>query len=239
MSTNIENANALMTLLWGDVTPPKRGPKPTLTLQAIAQLGIAIADAEGLAAVTMQRVAEGLDVTKMALYRYVPGKAELVALMIDLGLGQPDKLRGKRRAWRSALVDWSRQLFVKFSEHPWALEATLGARIMGPNELGWLESALAALLGTGLEGGEMLDVVVTLLGHVRNLAQHVSALQSHQPEHALNQTLAAVLRGREAQFPALTRVLSDSSARGAQDQALEFGLNRILDGVEALLESRR
>ena len=68
---------------WAPRPRPTRGPKPALTLGQIADAAIAVADAEGLAAVSMQRVAADLGYTKMSLYRYLPGKAELVAAMIE------------------------------------------------------------------------------------------------------------------------------------------------------------
>ncbi|MDZ5442728.1 TetR/AcrR family transcriptional regulator C-terminal domain-containing protein [Micromonospora sp. 4G57] len=227
----------LYELLWGTPSPPRRGPRPTLTLPAIARAGIAIADADGLDGLTMQRVAESLDVTKMALYRYVPGKAELVALMIETAVGEPPAAPAGA-GWRDQLDDWARQLFDRFRRHPWALTATVGARVMGPNELGWLERALAALTGTGLNGGEMLDVAVLLLGHARNLAQQVSALDTGTPEQALESGLADLLRGREERFPALVAAVESAAAHAAQDQALDFGLARILDGVDLLIETR-
>lgn len=109
---------------------------------------------------------------------------------------------------------------------------------MGPNELAWLEQALAALTGTALDGAEKLDVVVTLVGHVRNLAQQLAAIAADKPEHALENSLLAVLRGREDSFPALTAALRRGNTRGGRDQALDFGLNRILDGVAVLIERR-
>ncbi|WP_258025459.1 TetR/AcrR family transcriptional regulator, partial [Streptomyces bambusae] len=86
-----EQWEAAVRLLWGPHPPakPARGPKRGLTLDAVAAAGVAIADAEGLAGVSMQRVAGELGVTKMALYRYLPGKAELVALMVEAALGVP------------------------------------------------------------------------------------------------------------------------------------------------------
>lgn len=225
-------------LLWGHRSGPKRGPRPTLSVAAIAHTGIEIADADGLAAVTMQRVAAALGVTKMALYRYVPGKVELVALMTDTGLGEPPSLRGVPGGWRARLDAWARQMFDRFWRHPWALETTVGARAIGPNELGWLEQAIAALSGSGLDGGEMLDVAATLAGHVRTIAQQGTALAGDAPEHAMTSAFEALLRGRERRFPALTAALG-SAAHGSQGQALEFGLGRILDGVELLINSRR
>ena len=76
-------------LLWGTRQRPRRGPKPSLSLERIVTEAIALADAEGLANLSMQHLAERLGCAKMALYRYVPGKAEMVALMLDAGLGDP------------------------------------------------------------------------------------------------------------------------------------------------------
>jgi AcrR family transcriptional regulator len=222
-------AETATTLLWRQPATSKRGPKPTLSLDAIAAAGIEIADADGLAAVTMQRVAERLGVTKMALYRYVPGKVELVALMIDLGIGEPPPLTG---GWRPKLDTWARRMFDRFSAHPWTLEATVGARAIGPNELGWLEQAVAALTGTGLAGSQMLDVAATLTGHVRMIAQQAAAVPAGDPEQAMGDAMGALLTGREDRFPALTAAMSDPDGR---DQAFDFGLRCILDGVESLV----
>jgi AcrR family transcriptional regulator len=223
-------------LLWQPQAMPRRGPRPTLTLAAIAGAGIAIADADGLAALTMQRVAERLGVTKMALYRYVPGKAELVALMIELGVGVPPA--GRPDDWRSALDGWARAMFARFHAHPWSLEATLGVRVVGPNELGWLEYAIAAMDGTGLSGAERLDVAVTLLGHVRNLAQQVAAIPG-PAEAALESSLGMLVKGREDRFPAVASALASAAAGDGQDQGLGFGVGLILDGVALLVAERR
>lgn len=80
-------AKESLALLWGEQEPPSRGPKPSLTAGRIAQAGIEIADGEGLDAVSLARVAKEFGVTAMALYRYVPGKTELLDLMVDLAIG--------------------------------------------------------------------------------------------------------------------------------------------------------
>jgi AcrR family transcriptional regulator len=203
-------------------------------LDVIAQTGIQIADSHGLAAVTMQKIATTLGVTKMALYRHVPGKAELLALMTDAALGEPPPLDSIPGGWRPRLDAWARRLFDRFSRHPWALETTIGARALGPNELGWLEQAAGELTPTGLDGGEILDVAVTLVGHVRMLPAQGAAMISNTPE----QDLVAVLRGREDRFPALSAAVDSAAAHGSQGQALDFGLSRILDGVELLIAAR-
>jgi hypothetical protein len=166
----------------------------------------------------------------MALYRYVPGKAELVAVMVDIGLGAPPERDAFAGGWRSQLDGWARLLFDRFAAHPWALEATVGPRPIGPNELAWLEWALATLAGRGLTGQQALDVAATLVGHVRMVAQQAAAA-SGSPEDAMENAMAAVLRGRANRFPALADALADPTGTG---QALEFGLHCILTGVESV-----
>src|SRR5690606_15524441 len=85
-------------LLWRAPATTKRGPKPKFALDVIAEVAIGIADAEGLEAVTMHSVATRLGTTKMALYRYVPGRAELDAVMLDQAWGMPVPLPGED--WR-------------------------------------------------------------------------------------------------------------------------------------------
>jgi AcrR family transcriptional regulator len=216
-------------LLWDHHAAPRRGPRPTLTLTAIAHAAIEIADADGLAAVTMQRVAELVGVTKMALYRYVPGKDELVALMTDIGIGEPPDLTATE-GWRARLDLWTREMFGRFTRHPWSLETTIGARPIGPNEISWLEQAVATLAETGLNGGEMLDVAAILAGHARAMALQSSTVDA--PEQVLTAAFAEVLRTDESRFPALKAALISAVEHDSQDKALDFGLARILDGVE-------
>jgi AcrR family transcriptional regulator len=228
-------------LLWEPQPVPRRGPRPTLSLQAIARTGIEIADRGGLGAVTMQNVAQELGVTKMALYRYVPGKTELVALMTDAAIGEPPDLAAIPGGWRPQLHEWARTLCGWFLRHPWALQTTVGARSIGPNEAGWMEQAVGALTGTGLDGGEMLDVAATLAGHARAMAEQASAAAAGGGgglEQAILASVATLLHGREDRFPALTAALSSAARSGRPDAALDFGLARILDGVALLIDGR-
>ncbi|MFD8287335.1 TetR/AcrR family transcriptional regulator [Streptomyces lavendulae] len=249
-------------LLWGPPPgPPARGPRRGLTLEGIAGAGVAIADAEGLGGVSMQRVAAELAVTKMALYRYVPGKAELVALMAEAAM--PDPAAGLDAAleragsgWRERLGAWARELLAAFRAHPWLLRATVGARAVGPREVGWLERALAALEGRGLSGAESMDAVVLVAGHVRGIAEQegvgsagvgsaggaggsvAGGAAGGGPDVELGAVLGEVMRLRGADFPALGAALASVARDGGQDQALDFGLERILDGIGLLVAAR-
>ncbi|MFG2295887.1 TetR/AcrR family transcriptional regulator [Streptomyces sp. NPDC048603] len=232
-------------LLWGPPAGPRRGPKPALSLDRIAAAGIEVADAEGLSALSMQRVAELLGKTKMSLYRYVPGRAELVALMVESAIGDPPGATGVSAAgegWRGRLGHWARSLAAVFRQHPWLLDATLGARVAGPRELDWTEEALGALDGTGLTGAERLDAVVLLTGHVRGIAQQTRALSGsgEDPEEQLASVMGRLTAEHADRYPALTSALSGAANRPEErNQALEFGLERILDGLDALVTARR
>jgi AcrR family transcriptional regulator len=220
--------------LWEGRAQPTRGPKPTLSLERIADTAIAIADVEGLGAVAMQRVAADLGFTKMSLYRYVPGKAELVALMVERAIGEPPSI--DTTDWRAGLKEWACHLLAAYLRHPWAIEAILGPRPLGPNELGWLECAVNILSGTGLIGSERLDAIAVLAGHVRSIAQQ--ALVSRQPEGDIAATIGERLRRHGDRFPALVATMTAAAADGGQDQAFEFGLYRILDGLGILIAQR-
>jgi AcrR family transcriptional regulator len=228
-------------LLWGPRPQPTRGPKPGLSIQRIAQAAIEVADADGLAAVSMQRIADELGFTKMALYRHVPGKAELIALMVDTAAGAPPPLDARAGGWRAQLDHWARRLLELLRRHPWLLDATVGPRIMGPNELGWLERAVAALDGTGLDGGERIDAVVVILGHVRTIAQQSRTATGTPHRHAeeqLGAVIAELLRTRGDRYPALAAALAPAGRPTPQDEALEFGLERIFDGLGVLIARR-
>ncbi|MEU8432032.1 TetR/AcrR family transcriptional regulator C-terminal domain-containing protein [Streptomyces sp. NPDC029216] len=237
---------AAVRLLWGPPVTPARGPRRGLTLEQIAVAGVGIADAEGLGGVSMQRVAGQLSVTKMALYRYVPGKAELVALMVEAALPDPAggldaALAGAGSGWRGGLGVWARELLAGYRAHPWLLDATVGARALGPREVGWLERALAALEGCGLSGAEAMDVVVLVTGHVRGIAEQERAMGgSGGVDEELGAVLAEVVRERGEAYPAVAAALGSVAGHGGQGQGqgLEFGLQRIFDGVGLLVERR-
>jgi hypothetical protein len=103
----------------------------------------------------------------------------------------------------------------------------------------WLDQAVAAQADTGLDGGEMLDVAATLIGHVRSMVQQQSAVPGAAPEQAMLDGLAGRLSSHADRYPALTAAVASAHDHGASDQALDFGLARILHGLEAYLASRR
>lgn len=225
----------MINLLWGDPPPPTRGPKPAMTVQGITKAAISLADREGLDAVSMQRVATELSFTKMALYRYIPGKAELVSLMTDRAMGVPP--HRPQEAWRPALMNWALDLYAAFERHPWLLLSTVGRRALGPNELTWMDFGVRALMDTGLSGGQQLDALTTIAGQVRTLSHQTLTLTGGtigMAEENLTSALREILETQPDRFPGLAAAMK--SVEGTENQALPFGLERFLDGLEVLIK---
>jgi AcrR family transcriptional regulator len=210
-----------------------------MSVEQIVDTAIEIADADGLAGVTMQRIADLHRVTKMSLYRYVPGKAELVAAMTEKALGPAPRAevpRLGRPDWRTALEEWARSMLDRTVRHPWALQTSVGFRTMGPLGLGWVEAAMAALAGTRLTSQQKLDVAATLAGHVRAMAEQSVGSAPENP--AAESALARLIGNRPEDYPALVEVLREVRP-DVTDQGFEFGLAVILDGVGLLIDGRR
>ncbi|MEV6115122.1 TetR/AcrR family transcriptional regulator [Streptomyces sp. NPDC052109] len=230
---------ATLALLWGEQEKPTRGPKPRLTPQRIAAAAAELADAEGLDAVSMSRVAAAFGVSAMALYRYVPGKTELVELMVEAVLGEgPDLSAVPEGDWRAAVREWTRQCARVYAAHPWMLTAlAMRRQIMGPCQLHWLDAALAALEPAGLGAAQRHRIFLLLIGLVRNVTQQ--RRDAEQERDAEWDRLAGELLARHAdRFPALTKAVAEGAFAPDGIDPLEFGLDRILDGVDALVAGR-
>ncbi|GII57701.1 TetR family transcriptional regulator [Planotetraspora thailandica] len=220
----------IAALLWPEHERAKRGPKPRMTVARIVETAIAVADRDGLDGVSMQRIADELGATKMSLYRYTPGKAELMALMLDTAVGGPPE--ALREGWREGLTDWALALHDAFRRHPWALELAVGARVFGPNELDWMEAGLSALRDTALSGAERVDALVLVTGHVRSIVQQGAAPGSPEgPERGVDRLMAGIIMANAGRYPETLAAFASARTAGEQDQALTFGLDRILDGL--------
>ncbi|MFI9598532.1 TetR/AcrR family transcriptional regulator C-terminal domain-containing protein [Streptomyces sp. NPDC052043] len=109
----------------------------------------------------------------------------------------------------------------------------------GPAELSWLEHAVSALEATRLGGAERMDAAVLLVGHVRGITQQARAAgPTGDPEAQLGTVLGHLMQSHGEKFPALTGALASAARSGEQDQAWEFGLQRILDGLATLIDER-
>jgi AcrR family transcriptional regulator len=217
-----------------------------LSQAKIVQAGVAIADREGLAAVTIRRVASELGVSAMSLYRYFPSKDELVLLLVDAVFADesvpstaPDcSMRQQLEA--AARMEW--QMYCK---HPWLAGAiSISRPQLLPNAMQHTEYVLRALDGRGLSDQTMLLACITLLSFVRGLAVNLEAEAQAEQETGLSRV--GHLDRQHASFDALTSSskLSTLGRMGSLpkpgidlESLLEFGLARMLDGLEVLVAS--
>ena len=239
-----------MELLWGTREPPRRGPRPRLTVDQIIGTAIRIADAEGLAALSMRRVGEALGVTAMSLYTYVPSKAELVDVMIDTAVGEFDPDDAAADGWRERLERVARQNWDLYRRHPWMLQASMSRPVLGPNLVARYDHELRSVEGVGLSDVDM-DLVITLLSnYVRGAVR--TALEAAEAERRTGMSeeqwwatyaplLEQVFDGDA--YPVAARVGAaageEFQSAVAPDRAFEFGLQRVLDGIGAYIDFRR
>ena len=238
-----------LELLWGAAAPGSRGPRPSLTLARIVDTAMAVADADGLDAVSMRRVADELDVTTMSLYRYVPSKDALLELMLDAGAGIPPEDLTPPGPWRQGLERWARAIKAVYRRRPWLLHVPITGPPMGPNSLAWMESALAPLEGSELTYDDMLYVLLLLTVYVRGEAQlgfgiaeaeQRTGVSVQERDEVYAQMMQALVSS--GQYPTLARIAASGVFELAEedpDAEFEFGLSRILDGIEALVHAGR
>jgi len=238
-----------LELLWGRTEPGRRGPKQRLSTDEVVAAATAIADAEGVQALSMRKVAEAMGVSPMSLYTYVPSKAELVDLMFDRALGEiPDPDPGLE-GWREKLAFIARQRWTLNERHPWLLDLALHRPPLGPNVLRKAEEALKAFDGMGLEPEHMGMAAEALQNYVTGALQ--SARQAREVERASGMTDAEWMElvGPVVQphmtpeaFPTMMRLGEQRKAqvRNPVERAarFEFGLERVLDGLEAFIRAR-
>ncbi|WP_412543531.1 TetR/AcrR family transcriptional regulator [Longispora sp. K20-0274] len=214
-------------LLWGDRQRPARGPKPGLSRDQIVAAAVELADAEGLAALSMARLAGRLGAGTMSLYRYVKTKDQLVAVMFDAALGEPPAL--DPTDWRAAVRAWAHGTRDAFRRHPWLLPLATAPRVLGPNEVAWTEAALVALSATGLPPVAAFETVFLINGYVRGSAQFPADRGGPVLDPALVPRWA-----EEGRFPTLVGMLTGGGLDGfdhRSESTFDFGLDRILDGL--------
>ncbi|MEL7977756.1 TetR/AcrR family transcriptional regulator [Isoptericola sp. F-RaC21] len=227
--------DGVVALLWRGPAPARRGPKPRFSVDAVVAAATEIADEHGLDAVTMQSVAARLGTTKMALYRYVPGRVELDALLLDTALGAAPPVTAGAD-WRAALTGWAGSVHARALERPWAVELAQRPHVPGPVELAWYEAGLAALTDLPLSGAEKLDTLALLVGHVMANVRQQS--RGASPESDLAAGLAPVLAEHSHDYPRTVAAFADAEP-GGRDDALRFGIERVVAGVAALAAARR
>jgi AcrR family transcriptional regulator len=232
----------------GAVRPPiwlrperaARGPRPAHSRADIAAAGVRLADAEGIEAVSLRRVARELGAGTTSLYRYIANKDELFDLMIDRVMEecQPPAATGNWRADLQAIAYETRAMVLR---HPWLAMLPATRPALGPNSLAWLEAAYATVDVLGLGADEVLARVGTVLtfvrGHViEELAEQEAARRSgmDMPTWLAAQAHYGEMIIGSGRYPHLSRMMVEAELPHADDRferAFRHGLDHILTGL--------
>jgi AcrR family transcriptional regulator len=238
-------------LLWGDAEPGRRGPKPRYSVEEVVAAAIAVADAEGLAAISVRRIAVELGVSAMSIYTYVPSKAELIELMFDRVLGETSDGPTEGTAWREALTAVACERWRLSERHPWMLDLAMHRPPLGPNLIRRHEAALKILDATGLDDLTKDLVIDVLHNYILGALQEAREAREVERQSGLTDEQwfalaepALTARLDPAEFP---RVLRLGEAWRSADKAVvadplwrfQFGLGVVLDGIAALIHAKR
>lgn len=236
-----------IALAWGAHLPSRKGPKRGLSVARIAEVAIRIALLEGLAAVSMKRVASELGTGAMSLYRYVDSKDELLTLMLDIALGVPPGTIDANDGWRAGLGRWVRAMRVVYSQHSWALHIPINGPPISPNQVAWVEVSLRLLGETSLTEVEKLAIVMLLSDFVRSEATRAATIGAASLASGSTALETMANYGRvlgqlldPLRFPALHAAIASGALSDADGSDTEFELSLvcILDGVETLAQRR-
>jgi AcrR family transcriptional regulator len=221
-------------------------------MEAIVEAAIRLADAEGLEAVSMARVAKELTFTPMSLYRYVSSKDELLQLMWNASAQGAENVVLTGSGWREQLTMWAQIQREMIDRHPWITQMPMAAPPLAPNSLTFVERGLQALDGSGLADADKLRVIGLLssytLSEARMAHDAVRAAQAMantggdpSPPWSFESLLRQLVD--EDSYPVLHRIawseppesIGHAPSGFDEQEEFHFGIERILDGVQALI----
>ncbi|MFE4975515.1 TetR/AcrR family transcriptional regulator [Kitasatospora sp. NPDC056651] len=219
-------------LIWLRPERTGRGPRPAHSRDSIAAVAIAIADTEGLDAVSMRRVAAALGAGTMSLYNYVPKKEHLLDLMLDAATGEyhlPPEPTGDVRADLTALAH---QQLAILRRHPWLPALVLARPSIGPNALRYTDHFLAVTAPSGLGGGARMEAMALFNGFICQFAQYEQTAAAGAKWQAelvgyLGQAAAS------GEFPHLAQAFATAGPPADPDQAFDRTLGRVVAAILA------
>ncbi|WP_293696390.1 TetR/AcrR family transcriptional regulator [uncultured Agrococcus sp.] len=249
---NVESLARGHALLWNGLPQSGKGPKPSLSLEQILTAAIAIADDEGIDALSMRRLAKDLEVGAMSLYRYVPGKLELLSLMLDQVMALPVETRTdaafeteQTEGWLRTLELYAWQHRARYLRHPWFLHVSIARPMLGPNSVAELERIVAELRTLPLSDREKIALVTTIDGFVTGTVQQRVMEESAAQETGISdeefwerQAPHLIQAMESGRFPVLA-TMSEDMFDGSWEQDFAFGLRHLLNGFKLEIAARQ
>ena len=221
-----------------------RGPRPRTSLSEVVDAGVAIADAEGLEALSIRKVASQLSIGAMSLYTYVPGRSELIELMIDRVYADhalPDPALG----WRARIGGVDARHLATYAAHPWLLDYNMARLPVGPHVLDVEEALYAALDAAGFTGAE--NVALANLVRWQLLGAARSTISDAAEERHTGVSAEAYWESRSSfwltyfdaeRFPTMATVWEVGGFDDPAGWDFDRMITRLLDGIEQLAVGR-
>ncbi|MDQ8738127.1 TetR/AcrR family transcriptional regulator [Paenibacillus sp. LHD-38] len=248
----INNLPHGVKLSWGIVKQQKRGPKGELSIKQIVEAAIAIADKDGLSAVSMNRVAQSMGYSAMSLYRYITSKEDLLILMQDAVCDIPIPPDGPVTDWRESMREYVRASILVFREHPWFGDIPIMSIPTTPYNLQIVDWVLRSMRDLPLNDYEKMSNILLLSSYARSsgmiqrdLERAVQAGSSPEAVSGFEYTAALKQLVKPERFPDLAPIVLSGAYTGENDSAntvgddFDFGLERILDGIADYLEHKK
>ena len=239
-----------IALLWRRRSDGASTGKSGLTVDSIVEAAIAVADESGMSELSMRAIARRLGVGTMSLYTHIPGKSELIDLMVDTVWGEVSDPVETGDGWRADLEQIAEKYRQLCLRHSWLVYIVETRPVIGPNTIAAWDVLLRPLDEIGLTEVEM-DRISSLLGGVVTTSAR-REIELGNIERVTGETLGNWWMASES---LLVRFMDTSSTpvaervgsvvgegdldRGNLRQGFKFQLGLILDGVDLLVKSRR
>lgn len=237
-------ADAEYVSIWMRPERPARGPRPAYSRAQITGAALRIADAEGLEAATMRRIAAETGAGTMSLYRYVPRRDDLIELMADRLMGEIDVAGLPSGDWRADLTRYAEGLRAMWLRHPWIATVHRSLLSFGPNQLLLIEGVMGALDGH-VSIDENLGLMAILNGYIEGAvraevswAEEIRRSGLSEPEWLARSYSYVQQLLKSGEYPIFTKIAMEArQPHLSRDYQFRYGLERVLDCIAAALPS--
>ncbi|WP_326626973.1 TetR/AcrR family transcriptional regulator [Nonomuraea fuscirosea] len=228
--------------IWMRPERPARGPRPAYSRAQITDAAIRIADAEGLEAATMRRIAAEIGAGAMSLYRYVPSRDDLVELVADRLQGEIDVEGIPSGDWRADLTRYAHEVRAMWLRHPWITTAQRSLPSFGPNQLRLIERVMGVLEAL-VPIDENLGLMTLLNSYVEGAVREEISSAGEIRRSGLSESEWIARSGpyfehlvKGGKYPIFTRIVMEArQPRLSRDDQFRHGLERVLDFVATTL----
>ncbi|MFG2007412.1 TetR/AcrR family transcriptional regulator [Spirillospora sp. NPDC048911] len=238
------NTDPIAASVWMRPPPRQRRGQPPLSRDQIVSAAIELLDAEGLDGLSMRRLGIKLDAGATSAYWYVTNKDELLELALDQVMGEIDVPDPAEVGWRAAARACAHEYRAALLRHPWVISLMGVQPAIGPNSMRMGDRMLGALMMAGFTGSELALASSLLSAHTIGSATLEAAMyrassRAGKSPNELAAELDPYMRSLRAEYPSYAAWWSDNSGADIeklQGDGFEFGLERLLDGLELWLE---